>query len=392
MTKIGNITELWGFHDGLASFHIHKGRRTLEGMINTAGEIVVEPKYHRIYTKVGDIICIKKTEKSKCSYIDIVCNRIIYNTDEIGQEVANKRIITKSEKNNRYGLEDFDRNVIIPHQFARLHFAGDYNYLVGYKNGKHGVFDTDGNKLLPCVFDDIRTSNVSAGARIAVCQKNKWFAVDLFGNRLLSKNYEYLSECSPLGFYVFGSNNKYGIIDSDEHIIVPAKYSILYWIDDNRLCCGMSKCRFYSIPFGESSHHYSIAVSVYGVIDSLGQSIIPMIHPYPFSNERKERPRQGKYIIEAPDPENTDDTLNGVIDEQGQMVLPFDRWKICSYENGFKVYNRTQQCFGLYSLDGEILLPGEYEKLWLGDTLDYIAVCKHGEWYYVNQHGDRVLL
>ena len=118
MTKIGNITELWGFHDGLASFHIHKGRRTLEGMINTAGEIVVEPKYHRIYTKVGDIICIKKTEKSKCSYIDIVCNRIIYNTDEIGQEVANKRIITKSEKNNRYGLEDFDRNVIIPHQFA----------------------------------------------------------------------------------------------------------------------------------------------------------------------------------------------------------------------------------------------------------------------------------
>jgi len=59
----------------------------LAGMINTTGEIVVEPKYHSIYTKVGDIICVKETEKSKYSYIDIVCNRIVYNTDEARQEV-----------------------------------------------------------------------------------------------------------------------------------------------------------------------------------------------------------------------------------------------------------------------------------------------------------------
>lgn len=330
MAEIENITELWGFHNGLAVFRIQKEHRTFEGMINTAGEVVIEPRYHRIYTKVGNIICAKQTADSKYSYIDIACNRIVYHTDDIGKMVANNRIITKSEKNNLYGLEDFDRNIIIPHQFARLHFAGGYNYLVGFKNGKYGVFDTDGNKLLPCVFDEIRTSSISADARIAVCQKDKWFAVDLFGNRLLSKKYEYLSECSPLGYYVFGSNNKYGIIDSEEHIIVPAKYSSLYWIDDNRLCCGMSMSRFYNIPmFGEGPLTRSVAVSVYGVIDSLGQSIIPMIHPYPFSNEKKERPRQGKYIIETPDPGNTDDVytpqFSGVIDEQGQMVLPFDR-------------------------------------------------------------------
>ena len=42
MAKIKNLTALKGFHNGLAIIAIRKGRNDLMGMINTAGEIVVE--------------------------------------------------------------------------------------------------------------------------------------------------------------------------------------------------------------------------------------------------------------------------------------------------------------------------------------------------------------
>lgn len=48
---------------------------------------------------------------------------------------------------------------------------------------------------------------------------------------------------------------------------------------------------------------------------------------------------------------------------------------------------------GLYSSSGEELLPIEFEWIdWRGDTLDYIAVRKNDEWYYVNSCNERVLL
>ena len=41
---------------------------------------------------------------------------------------------------------------------------------------------------------------------------------------------------------------------------------------------------------------------------------------------------------------------------------------------------------------GEFLVNQGDKYIHIGDTLNYIAVCKNGEWYYIDQLGKRVLL
>ena len=73
--------------------------------------------------------------------------------------------------------------------------------------------------------------------------------------------------------------------------------------------------------------------------------------------------------------------------------LSLDTHKVLSEPviNGRRITQKgNMPKFGLYPSDGEQILPFEYEHI--GDTLDYIAVCKNGEWFYINKHSERVLL
>ena len=70
-------------------------------------------------------------------------------------------------------------------------------------------------------------------------------------------------------------------------------------------------------------------------------------------------------------------TLYGLINTAGKIVLePQPKTRL----------------YGLCSMTGKTILPCEYSYIDIGDTLDYIAVCKHGEWYYINSRNERVLL
>lgn len=75
-------------------------------------------------------------------------------------------------------------------------------------------------------------------------------------------------------------------------------------------------------------------------------------------------------------------------------MLPPRDWYIQSWNGAFRVYDHKLRRYGVYSSSGEEILPIEFEDISMawGDTLDYTAVCKNGEWYYVNSRNERVLL
>lgn len=115
-----------------------------------------------------------------------------------------------------------------------------------------------------------------------------------------------------------------------------------------------------------------------GMIDSRGNMIISPSYPnWPLAVPAK------TYIVCT----SGCGSRKCVIDEEGRIVVP-----IQSLGGAYRIYDRQIERFGLYSSSGEELLPFEFDFMNIWDTLDYIAVCKGGEWYYVNQHGERVLL
>jgi len=391
MAKMDHIIELYGFEHGLGVFDVEQGRKYPEGLLDTNGNIVFEPCWGAILVWDPRIVELVEAGTKRSRYFDIVRHTFLPG-NVCNYEASCKRMITR--KGGKEGLEDLDGNILISHKYRSLCFRGNIIEATDFK-GKHGLFDTDGRELQPVQYDELHCSwhsDASSVYRIA----DDWFVVDNSGQRLLEKHYDYLYPFNAEGYCifgekqvddVFGSDMLYGVIDKYENIIIPASYEYLDWLDDDRLKCGRMdgryKCGAYGNIEGESWS--------YGVIDCQGNETVPCVYP----NSLWRGPDR-TYIVETPDTNygnNYRGRVTGVVDETGRIVLPFRDWFIQSISTDvFDVYDRLLERFGLYSSSGEEILPFEFEWWSVGDTLDYIAVRKDNEWYYINSRGERVLL
>jgi len=396
MAKMDHIIKLYGFRHGLGVFTIKQGRKELYGILDTNGNIVVEPCWGNADVWSPQVVAFWKTFTFRLypRYFDVVRHTLLPG-NVCSYEESCKRMITR--KGGKQGLEDLDGNILIPHKYRRLRWGNNVIVATDFK-GKHGLFDTDGRELQPVQYDELNwswDSDVSFVGRIA----DDWFVVDASGQRLLEEHYDYLDAFNAEGYCifgekqvddVFGADMGYGVIDKHENIIIPASYEYLHWLDDDRLGCARidseSSCGVNGKIVGQSWS--------YGVIDCLGNEIVPCVYPRPLQLGPART-----YIMETPDTNYGKGEVvymgrvTGVIDETGHIVLPFRNWEIWNTSTDvFRVYDRVLKRCGLYSSSGEEILPFEFECLNVGDTLDYIAVCKDNEWYYINSRGERVLL
>ena len=378
MAKIENLVSLEGFCHGLGVFEVKQGRKTLEGVIDTDGNIVVEPQWEMVH--IGDCDTVVLGDSRKVQYFSLGQQKFLP-----GPPVRGRMITWRGRKK---GLEDMEGNIIIPHAYKRLEYADDNcRYLLAQNfKGKFGLFN-DTKELLPVVYDEITCGDVCSPC--AVRQGDDWFLVRSGGERVSDKRYDWLGPIRN-SYAIYGekypevgktSCMHYGLIDIDEKIVIPAKYEHLAWLGDERLSCGeATHAGSYFNPAG------SWQTWKYGIIDCADNIVVPQIYPMPLRGGVN-----GCYRAEYFDP-RTQCTMEGIIDENNNEVIPFYNWSIWNYDSGYRIYDREEMQYALYSSSGKELLPFEYERMEIGDTLDYIAVCKNGEWYYVNQHGERVLL
>jgi len=393
MAKMDHIIGLEGFRHGLGVFTIKQGRKKIDGILDINGNIVVEPCWGRVAVCSSQIVAFWKTFTFRLypRYFDVVRHTFLpENVYDYAESC--KRMITRKE--GKRGLEDLDGNILIPHKYRDLRFRDNVIVATDFK-GKHGLFDTDGRELQPVQYDELHwfwRSDASFVGRIA----DDWFAVVASEQRLLEEHYDYLNFFNSEGYCIFGEKQVddgsgadmlYGVIDKYENIIIPARYDYLRWLDDDRLGCGRIDGRYRCGANGKIERQSWS----YGVIDCQGNEIIPCVHP----NSLGSGPAR-TYIVDASNRnyENYDRKIvTGVVDETGRIVLPFRNWWIHSTSTDvFRVYDPELKRCGLYSSSGEEILPFEFEALDVGDTLDYIAVRKDNEWYYVNSRGERVLL
>jgi len=401
MAKMDHIIGLEGFRHGLGVFIIKQGRKELlYGILDTNGNIVVEPCWGMADVRSPQIVALWNSYFSYRGYpvyFDVVRHTFLpENVCDYAESC--KRMITR--KGGKKGLEDLDGNILIPHKYRDLRFRDNVIVATDFK-GKQGLFDTDGRELQPVQYDELHyyESNYGSGdasfvGRIAA----DWFVVDASGQRLLEEHYDYLDAFNAEGYCIFGEKQVddmfgdmgYGVIDKYENIIIPASYEYLHWLDDDRLGCGEIDERHWSGVNGKIEGPSWI----YGVIDCQGNEIVPCVYPRPLQLGPART-----YIVKTPATNYGKGEVaymgkvSGVVDETGRIVLPFRNWEIWNTSTDvFRVYDRVLKRCGLYSSSGEEILPFEFECLNVGDTLDYIAVRKDNEWYYVNSRGERVLL
>ncbi|WP_315115222.1 WG repeat-containing protein [uncultured Clostridium sp.] len=197
------------------------------GIINRAGDYIVEPKYGFI----GEF------HEGRSVVIDREDFKVI---DEKGRVITNKAYNYMS--NYREG-----RAV-----FANADSSGKYVY---------GYLDLEGREVIPAKYED--ASDFNDGKAVVKLREGEYALINKFGNIINTYKYAFVGNLGDgrLAFQITMGGN-YGYIDINGKVVIEPKYSI-------------------ALPFHEGRAIVNISqdyVNKYGVIDKRGDYIIKAEH------------------------------------------------------------------------------------------------------------------
>jgi hypothetical protein len=126
-------------------------------------------------------------------------------------------------KNNKYGyFNQFTGKAIVPMDYDSFDDFVE-GYTVSYKYGKKGVIDSNGNILLPSIYEEVYPEKSDAVIRVKNNSKFGFF--DLKGIQIAKFEYEDMPEFEA-GYAPVMKGNKWGMIDRKNSIVLPIDYEL----------------------------------------------------------------------------------------------------------------------------------------------------------------------
>ncbi|WP_163309255.1 WG repeat-containing protein [Dysgonomonas sp. 521] len=328
------------------------------------------------------------------------------------------------------------------------------------KNGKWGYIDFYGNTVIPFTYEDARLFDSSyADVRL----NGKWGTIDKRGKTIVPCKYNNEPEWYN-GMTATASDNKWGVIDSTGREIVPLQFDTIIhtWYRINNLFVGKKDdkyCAYYkdkillpleyeNLTVDYNCHIIACKNGKYGLVDSLGTTLIPFIY-----NDIDKWTYKGIYYLKTEKNIteyyniNTGQKMNRneynelssfgygykvrsyddcdiYVNREGvnvfnkrfhtarsffwdiTMVTDFDLSRYCIdtlgnklfdlpegfylcnyYNNRFaKLANKKESLYGIVNKEGEQILKNEFQKI-LGWDNNCFSVCKDSLWGIYDNKG-----
>jgi hypothetical protein len=360
-------------------------------------------------------------------------------------------------KGKKWGYSDINKNIIIPCEYNQtLMFRG--NYAKVQKGKRWGLINKNGEEVLSCKYNTIK--KLSASLYLVNRKKSKSI-INVKDSIFIINNVSRvrIDYCGNIGYCC---NDSFGIIDTFGNTISEAIFKKIGYFKNGYTiattfsgrnfllnCSGQKKLipAKYTNPdeVGNGRIVYCLDRSYFGVIDTLGNEIIPPIYRgiYPFKSDISVlKNYDNKYELVNFNGEiltNFEydgykfdystkhiflekDSLYGFVDVNGKILIPFKYKDIVTYFNGKAIvsngkkygiidtlnqivlefeYDRirkTNNTFnvtknnkqGIASLSGEIIIPCEYELI--GNYYNGLAnACKDGKWGFIDSVGNHIV-
>ncbi|QVK18349.1 WG repeat-containing protein [Mycoplasmatota bacterium] len=248
-------------------------------------------KHYSIHTfpVTGDIF--KFSISGKTGLIDVSNGEVIVKPTYEDIRWCNQvNEICRTELNNKYGIIDFDGNVLISNQYDEIHF--DNNQIVLVKDKKYSIIDIHGNLLLGPMEEGIVIKRIiSQYVIITKDQQNS--VIDIHGNIIVDYlpfniRISYIDSTNQIVYIENRYNNKNGFINLKENIIVEPVYERLWgFVDDIALAELNNKYGFINDKnevktefIYDKAHEFSEGLALvqynskFGYIDQLGNVMI----------------------------------------------------------------------------------------------------------------------
>ena len=187
------------------------------GLLNKAGEIVIEPKYD-LLEMLENPGYVKAGKDGAYGVIDVTGKVIVpVEFDYIGRMSEDLIVVRKGRM---YGCYDKNGTLVVPMEYEEIReFVGGMARIRIY--GKFGFINTTGDVVVAPFSDEVE--NFAEGCCL-VTMRNKVGLVNLEGDWIAAPMYEAGGSFSA-GYAYLAQKGKYGFIDKAGEFVIPMKYS-----------------------------------------------------------------------------------------------------------------------------------------------------------------------
>lgn len=240
------LTPVNNFHsNGLAVVGNIHGQ---QGCVNLQGQLVIPTEWESIYApararlKNGKIIDdATPVEVLRRNPVDTFGSRLCGLASSEGRILVpanykdiwpdyDRNLALVKDVNEKWGVFDFNGDVVIPPKFEEL-CDFDANGLATAKiAGKWGWINTAGQTVIPFEYDSYSLENLGRttfdGGGLAVVSKaGYWGAIDSTGKVIIAFDYTTGRHCDrELQLYTFERDHLWGCLDSKGTVVVPFKF------------------------------------------------------------------------------------------------------------------------------------------------------------------------
>jgi len=352
-------------YDDIQALEYKEGMLTVKqndkfGIININGDEIIKVKYDGIQAdqyslnenhnkKAGFIVSIKTNDGYKFGYINYKGKTLLeteYN------EIARINYINDDEsvylvafKNGQAGLFK-NKSKVLENEYEDIQFDNINNLLILQRNGKQGVSDLDGKKIIQLEYDNIiitgNSINAQKGDEVTVFNSE--------GEKLKNSNFISVLETDNKNYFItIDKNENYGVIDKDDNVIIDNKYTFIDYLFDN-----------YFVAQNEQK---------IGIVDDKGKEVIKFDYDVLQKIE-------GTDLIQGIKNENID-----LIDKNMKKILTMKNAQIDIKENYIKIYNSEDRKYLQY--DGK-----EVSNINVIKDAKLFAKKSNNKWGFVDKNGN----
>jgi hypothetical protein len=340
----------------------------LSAQINPAYVFKQDLNYTKLEASGDGLFGFEKDDKF--GYIDkngTIIIPAIYSYESSSKTIpAFSKGYVKVKKDGKYGLIDKTGKVAIPFEYEYLYFypSGKYS-TVGKQNGNknlYGAVTIQNAELVPLEYDDISADSNF----IAVKQNGKWGLFDNAGKKLLPFDYSALSPYAKDRVLRAEKDGKYGVIDpAGKWLFEKAKnVYTLSGVAQGMILCSVS--------------------GKYGFLDMKGNEVIITKYDNAYSFETIGLAKVGKKS-----PTSSYSYYYGYIDKNGNEIIPQKYENLGAFSNGLvQAKDPETNRYGYLDKTGKWVLKPVYLDGFPFDELGGAWVkMTDGKYHYINKTG-----
>ena len=409
------------------------------GIIDSAGNIVIEPMYQEMLVVVNNSIDVflctydvnhetgdyktklinKKNEEIYQGYDKI---EALENYDKNGNAWYEDDIL-KVEKDGKYGLINLDGKEILSIGYDKIEtLKGLKNSLIIEKNGLKGLVNNSGVTIIEPNYKKITNYGEDyKKGYLTVDQDGKYGLVSFSGTKILENKYEKIEKIYGENYFVIEENNNQKVINTKGETVISKGYdkitqiatSGVIFVKDNKYGLmgydGKVKIKAEYKELKEINTDIFTAKKdkEYGIIDIAGAEKVSFKYTDIYYNSEA-----GIYVVESSDYNSSIiDTefnikLTGILSElnteEGYMKLKIDdEYKYYNFKFEEKVasevstgtlfLSKRDGKYGFVNKEGNVVVDYIYDDATEQNKYGYVAVKKDGLWGSINSEGKIVI-